>query len=123
MERAVIEPGRSYIPEPGFWLVRLARGGVEVPARIFRHTTTEEPGDPANRMERPSFLVAEILGEPVDLEEVWHRRGRAIDEAEYRYQVADFAHARDWRPGDPKATPRAPIDLTRLPPLYPARTA
>lgn len=109
-------------PEPGFWMLRLAKGGVDVPARIFRHSTTAEPGNPGNAMDRPAFLFAEILGDLVDLEAVWHVRRREISPAEYRFQIADFAHAREWRPGDPKATPREALDLTKLPPLYPART-
>lgn len=104
-------------PEPGFWMVRLVKGGVDVPARIFRETCLAEPGAHANRMERPTFLVAEILGETVPLDDVWLRRGRPIDAAEYRFQVADFDHAVAWRPGDPKHAPRARVDLTQLPPL------
>ena len=97
-------------PRPGFWLIRLVKGGPEVPARIYRHSTTHEPGDPANEMERPSFLLAEIAGEPAELDDVWLRAGRAIDEAEYLFQVADHAHAREWRPRDAKADPRRRID-------------
>jgi hypothetical protein len=104
-------------PQPGFWMIRLVKGGPEVPARIFRHVTTHEPGAPGNAMERPSFLVAEIAGEPVDLDDVWLRSGREITQAEYQFQVADHAHAREWRPRDAKANPRHAIDLmaTALP--------
>ncbi len=115
------EPRNIDRPEPGFWMVKLAKGGVDVPARIFRETCAAEPGDPENRMERPAFLVAEILGEVATLDDVWLRRGRAIEAAEYRFQVADFAHAQAWRPHDPKHAPRAAVDLSSLPPLYPAR--
>lgn len=110
------------LPAPGFWLLRLTKGAVEVPARIFAETCTAEPGNPGNRMERPTFLVAEILGEPVELDEIWERKRRPISAAEYRFQIADFKHAGEWRPDDPKASPRAPVDLTKLPPLYPSRT-
>lgn len=104
-------------PQPGCWMIRLVKGGPEVPARIYRHATTHEPGDEENLMERPAFLVAEIAGELVDLDDVWLRGGRAIDDAEYRFQVADHAHAREWRPRDAKANPRRAIDLmaTALP--------
>ncbi|MCA3246074.1 MAG: hypothetical protein ING19_21140 [Azospirillum sp.] len=104
-------PRRIDAPQPGFWMIRLVKGGPEVPARIYRHTTTCEPGDPANAMERPSFLVAEIAGETVELDAVWLRSGRAVDEAEYRFQIADHAHAREWRPRDAKADPHRRIDL------------
>lgn len=98
-------------PSPGHWLIRLVKGGPEVPARIYRHATAHEPGDAANVMERPAFLVAEIAGEPAELDDVWLRSGRAIDEAEYRFQIADHAHARAFRPRDAKAEPRRAIDL------------
>jgi hypothetical protein len=117
----VIEPRNIDRPEPGFWMVRRVKGGVDVPARIFRETCTAEPGNDENRMERPAFLVAEILGETVPLERVWHARGRPIDAAEYRFQIADFEHAQAWRPHDPKHAPNARVDLSALPPLYPAR--
>jgi hypothetical protein len=104
-------------PQPGFWMIRLVKGGPEVPARIFRYVTTHEPGNPDNAMERSPSLVAEIAGEPTELDDVWLRSGRAIDEAEYRFQVADHAHAREWRPRDAKSQPRRAIDLmaTALP--------
>ncbi|MBN9497826.1 MAG: hypothetical protein J0H39_13805 [Alphaproteobacteria bacterium] len=104
-------------PQPGFWMVRLVKGGPEVPARIYRHVTAREPGNETNAMERSPFLAAEIAGETVALDDVWLRTGRPIDEAEYRFQIADHAHAREWRPRDAKAQPRRAIDLmaTALP--------
>lgn len=105
-------------PRPGFWLIKLTPGGVAVPARIFRHTTDHEPGNPDNVMERPLLLYAEILGNLVRLDRVWLRSGREIDADEYEFQMRDFAHAAHHRPADPKAAPKKRVDLTLIPPVY-----
>ena len=52
-------------PEPGFWLVRLAKGAPQVPACIRVVQTLAEPGDPLNLMDRSPFIAAFIAGEPV----------------------------------------------------------
>jgi len=116
--RAPLPPRAIDRPEPGFWMIRLVPGGPMVPARIFRHTTTHEPGNPDNVMDRPSILYAEILDELVRLDRVWLRRGRPIDEAEHQFQMRDFAHAAYHRPADPKAAPKKRVDLTAVPPVY-----
>ena len=97
-------------PQPGFWLVRLAKGGPQAPAAIVRVHTTAEPGNPSNAMERSPFLAAFIAGEPVDLDAVWLLRGEPITEAEYRFRVADIEHAKAWRPDDPRGKPREAVD-------------
>lgn len=104
-------------PECGFWLLRLVKGGPEVPARIYRQTTTCEPGNAENAMDRPGFLVAEISGEPVEIESVWHRRGREIDSYEYAVALESQIHDRIFRPQSPSANPTKRIDLltTALP--------
>lgn len=70
-------------PQVGFWMVRLVKGGREVPACIQYESTTSEPGNPENLMERSPMLTARINGEIVDTGEVWERRGREISKAEY----------------------------------------
>lgn len=104
-------------PQPGFWLVRPARGAPLVPAAIMRVLTTHEPGDPSNAMERSPFLAAFIAGEPVDLDAVWLRRGEPIGESEYRFRIADLAHAKAWRSGDPLAEPRRAVDWQTVMPF------
>lgn len=99
-------------PEVGFWMIKLSRGGVEVPASISY--CDHEPGEPDNKLETP-FLDAEIAGDRVPPNEVWHRRGRQITAQEHAFQVADMQHAKAYRPGDPKAEPRKPIDLLQAP--------
>lgn len=116
--RAPLPPRAIAHPEPGFWMIRLVKDGPRVPARIFRHTTTHEPGNPENLMERPSFLCAEILGHLVRLDRVWLRSGVPIDAAEFEFQMQDFQHAAAHRPADPKAAPKKRVDLTLIPPVY-----
>jgi hypothetical protein len=102
-------------PEPGFWLVRLAKGAPLVPAAILRVHTTHEPGNPGNAMERSPFLAAEIAGETCDIDAVWLRKGEPITESEYRFRCADAAHARQWRPDEPQAQPRKAVDWMTAP--------
>lgn len=114
-DAAVKETRDITAPQPGFWAMKLAKRGVEVGACIRWEETKHEPGEPANAMERSRFLAAFINGKPVALHEVWHRRGRAIDVAEYRRLVADRAWARQHAPHLPEAEPSRPVDLETLP--------
>lgn len=100
-------------PEPGFWMIRLVKGGPLVPAAIMRVQTTQDPetGEP---MERSSFLAAFINGEPVDIDAVWLTRGTEITEAEYRFRVADAEWARRHAQFDPIANPRRRVDLAAI---------
>jgi hypothetical protein len=109
------QPRRIDRPEPGFWMMRLVKGGPEVPAAILRVQTTHEPGEPSNQMDRSPFLVALINGEPVDLATVWERRGRPVTRAEYEFQLADGDWHRAYAPDHPKANPTKPIDTLTVP--------
>lgn len=102
-------------PKEGYWLIRLAKGGPLVPASIQRIHTTFEPGNPQNEMDRSPFLAAFINGNPVSLEEVWHRKGQPISKEEYLFQLADSAWVRDYAPNDPKANPKKAVDFSTLP--------
>jgi DNA polymerase I len=102
-------------PEPGMWALRLAKGGVEVAARIF--WIDHEPGLPENLLDQP-FLDAEINGERVHPDRVWHSKIRAIDRAEYDFLVADRKWAKEHAPHDPAANPYQPVDpMTVKPPF------
>ena len=104
-------------PEPGYWLVTLAKGGPRVPAAIIRCQTVVDPDFAENRMDgtRSPFLAAFIAGRPAALEEVWHRRGEVITESEYRFRIADAAWATEHKPDEPIAQPRKPVDWLRAP--------
>lgn len=105
-------------PEVGFYMVKFARKAVEVPARIY--IADHEPGEPDNKRDRwpLEIILGEICGKPADAFDVWLWHRRRLTEAEFHYQLADFLHAQEWRPGDPKANPRQPIDLASAPPVY-----
>ncbi len=103
------------LPEPGFWLVRLKRDSAWCPAAIMRLQTACEPSNTENHMERSPFLAAFISGEPVDLEEVWHRRGRLISENAYWLACQEIDRARSQNIYDPRAYPRRPIKMGAMP--------
>lgn len=105
-------------PQEGYWLIRLVKGGAEVPAAIIRHHTRYEPGNVLNAMERSSFLAAYIGGEEVPLDNVWLRRGRVIGRAEYEFRIAEGAWVKEHAPQEPAATPATPIDLLSVKPPF-----
>lgn len=100
--------------EPGFWKMRLVRGGPEIPACIRWIHTTHEPGEPNNAMERSPFLAAFIAGEPVELLRVWDWRSDPITEADHNFRVAEAEWARagahTYARSEPLANPRKPVD-------------
>jgi hypothetical protein len=100
-------------------MVRWRRSTAEVPARIW--WCPHEPGNPDNILEVP-ILAAEIAAEPVDPVTVWQMRKRPIDEAEYKFRIADQAWLRLARPDDPKVSPRARVDLKSMAPPFAGRT-
>jgi len=92
-------------PRPGFWMVRLVRGGPEVAACIRWEQTTHEPGNPENLMERSPSLVAYIAGEPVASLDLWTMRRRPITVQEYNAALAK----------SPATDPRQRIDPLTAP--------
>lgn len=74
-------------PQPGYWMIKAVSKGPEVPACIRWSEGFAEPGNPDNEMDRPPMLVGEINGGLCDPIQVWHVKGREIDEAEYRGRV------------------------------------
>lgn len=101
--------------QQGCWMIRAVKNGPLIPARIF--WCSHEPGVPENLLDRwpIPFLAAEIAGRWVDVDRVWHVKGRPITEAEFRFQMADLEHAKRWRPNEAIAQPHKPVDLRSLP--------
>lgn len=106
-------------PQPGYWLMRKAKGAPLVPARIWWHCTDYEPGNALNRMERSPILSAEIAGELVPLSRVWEHRGHEITPDEFRFRLAEAAWLRENAPDDPIANPDKAVDLRALAPIMP----
>ncbi len=104
-------------PHPGYWLVRLAKGGPAVAACIRVVQTTAEPDNPENDMAgaRSPHLAAFVLDEPAALDRVWNWRGAPITEGEYKFQCAIAAWARKYSPDEPIANPRKRVELKNIP--------
>lgn len=112
-------------PEPGFFRLRLVRGGPWVCARIFLPCPFDIwSGEPT---ERPRQLLAEI-DEEGDLDpaigmrlvaphRVWHY-GEVITAREFAFLRADAKWARHNSPTDPKAQPRKKVDPLDIPRLF-----
>lgn len=104
-------------PCPGYWLVRPAKNALPAPACIRWEHTTAEPGEPDNDMAgtRSRFLVAMIVDRVVDLDRVWNWRHTEIDEAEFRYRMANHEWAKQYAPHEPAAKPFEKPDLMQAP--------
>ena len=106
-------------PEPCFVALRLVKNGPEVPACIQWVQTRADPNFPTNIMDRSGFLCAYIAGELVSPYQVWERRGRPITKEEYKWMLDDQQWTQKFSPYEPKANPRQPVDLTKLPAITP----
>lgn len=117
-------------PEPGYFRMRLVKGGPWVAARIWRPCHCSINGaenDLADSgfdvhewlptCDRFGPLAAECNGKEVEPGWVWER-GQHISEHEYKFLVQDAAWAKAHAPDDPMANPTKPIDLNALPPLF-----
>lgn len=99
-------------PQPGFFKLRLVKGGPWVPARIFEIPAV----DPitSETLDRPQMLNAEIDGAPVDVDRVW-LFGYPIDQKEFDFLSATSRWARDFAPDEPAAKPREKMDPLKTP--------
>lgn len=109
-------------PSIGYWAVRLAKNGAEVGARIYWLRCGDcgaalDPTTIANITEGRPELAAEIDGEPASVDDVWLRRGRVIDETEYRWLLEDARWCREHAPEEPRAQPRQAVDIRQLRPM------
>ena len=103
-------------PKPCLCLMKAVKHGPLVPARIY--WTDSEPGEPENTLDRGGkpFLAAEIAGRTVNPERVWHAVWEAeIDEAEYKFRLAEIEWLRKYKPDDPLANPWEPVRIAAIP--------
>lgn len=100
-------------PRPGYWMIRLAKGGAEVPAAIVQ--CPHEPGEPGNLLDTGPVLVGTIVGRRCDPLDVWLAPGRAITRQEYAMRIIEHAHL---RADDPRARPRERVVLSKMPPPW-----
>jgi hypothetical protein len=103
-------------PRPGWFRLRLVKGGVWCAARIWLATDAADPLT-GEALERPAVLLAEVGDQPCDVDRVW-LSGREISEAEYHYLRDAAAWDRANAPASPAANPREAISLNDLPSLF-----
>ena len=101
--------------QPGFFRVRMVRGGPWVPAVIFLPCPWICPADNVSPdewclpLDRSRRLMAQVAGRPVWPEDVWnYAEAVSIDEHDYLRAVWDWAQT---VPDAPEATPRKAVDL------------
>ena len=110
-------------PQPGFFKMRLVRGGPFVGACI----SYGPPSDPETGgiLEERSYLwEARINGELVrtpspdpakaGVFRIWHS-GTEISEPECRFLIADAEWVRMYAADTPSANPKQPVDLANMP--------
>ena len=115
-------------PEPGFFKLRLVKGGPWVPAVLFLPCPWVPPlgaqevelGAPGpdewcRPIERSRQLLALIGNRPGDVDKVW-TWGERIGANEYawRMKLADWATSA----GAPEATPRQPVRLGKIESIF-----
>jgi len=118
---------RPDIPLPGFYAMRLVKGGIEVPIMIWHGCPVIE-GERQDRC--PRWCVA-IDGKscrldkdqqcrvPLDVFDAWPAcSGHRIQAREYAFLRRRTKWARAYAPSHPAANPRERIDLRALPPRF-----
>lgn len=101
-------------PTPGFYKIRLTKGGHYVGVRIW----FGPPHDPVTgeEMDRSWRWQASANGRYIEIDRVWPRCGRdPISQAEHDYLANLQSWAEVHAPNSPQADPRKPIDLLRAP--------
>lgn len=113
---------RVDMPEPGWFRMRLVRGGPFVPARIsYGPTLDPQTGEALDR----SWLWSCDINDECD----WNPRptpganvlhvwtsGERIDQGEYDYLVEMVRHAKLYRPEAPEAMPTRAVNLRAMNP-------
>jgi hypothetical protein len=116
-------------PEPGFYVMRLARGAPLVPALIYQLCPMVMPqpsvaGEPhpddwCRPLDRSPKYRAQIDGKPIAIDQVWTARSlRAISPAEYQFRIGELRQWARVRPRMPEARPQLRVNLAVLPPLF-----
>lgn len=109
---------------PGFFTMRLVKGGPLVPARIWRpcHCTINGGLDNEAHDWRPDCdrwhrLEGEAAGKPAPVDIIW-QFGQFIDQAEFEYltDVAEWDAHNDA--ASPHANPREAVDLRAMRPIF-----
>lgn len=96
-------------PQCGFYRRRLVRGGPLVAAKIWR---VPEVDPITSELTGNDLLRCEVDGKARDPNIEWSRLfSNPITRKDFGYEEADAAHAKAYRPNDPKSQPNKPINL------------
>lgn len=126
LQRLLTVPRLTGHPAPGFFRVKLVRGGPWVPALIWRPcpmiipellADTPAPEDWCLPTDRSRPLRARVGEREADPGEVWIS-GIAITPREYYWRFDLIKWAVESAPHEPEAKPRQAVDLTRSPALF-----
>lgn len=113
----MIAPVNLNRPVPGYYKIRMAKGGPFVPVAIFRAKIIEGEAFPwveegENRSVGPCGIGAMRNGEPVPVERVWPHCARyPISAEDYSHMLAVRDWALTWAPSAPEANPDRPLDI------------
>lgn len=99
------------IPQCGFFVTRLHRGGPWVGARIWREVQRDLETDKPTGKE---IIYCEVNGRRSDPVRWWPGLSNNVTTMEDAgFELADAAWAKRFAPDDPKANPHKPIDFTK----------
>jgi hypothetical protein len=102
-------------PMPGYYAVRLCRGGVECAAQIILHEDGSLSGLINGEAVSP-YDTDEGRTFPNKLQNIW-LFGRPIEKHEYDYLLARLIHYQRTDPNSPLANPLRKINRRLLPPI------
>jgi hypothetical protein len=123
------QPRMLLRPRPGFYVLRLRRGGPLIPALIYRlcpmvvpqPTTLDgpHPDDWCRPLDRSRCYSAQIDGKRADVERIWFARSlRPISRDEFEFRSGPLRRWARQNPNAPEARPEKPVDLSTIPPLF-----
>ena len=118
-------------PQPGYFLIRLVKGGPELGAMIFLPCPWVPPEDPdappsswntdpsewGTPYDRGRRLEATIDGKPADIWKVWSW-GRPTTQKEYLYRIHGARWDRMNQPSAPLANPTRAVDIRAVDPIF-----
>lgn len=113
----MVNAPRIDIPQPGFYKLRLVKGGPFVPARIWTERERHGPRDDLGKYGAREVIRCQVGDELVDVMQAWPGL-RPITKAEFDYLVATRVWAQEFAPHMPEANERKKIDLNLIPPIY-----
>jgi hypothetical protein len=115
----VLTPVDLANPRPGFYEIRLVRGGVFVPVHIFAPLAVECHADACQLLDRYHHPQARLGWDLVPITKVWPTCARwPITAADYLHGLRRIQWANASASWAPEARPGERIDLNELPSLF-----